>query len=223
MKAERRRVVLLGGTGFIGRAVARRLVDRGDDVVAIVRAGSEAKLPGGVRALRGDVTSAASFAGALDSGTTLVALAGIAHPSPAKASLFRSFDLKTGLAAVQATRERQIRQLIYLSVAQPAPIMRAYADVRRQVEGAIVMQRLPATILRPLYVLGPGRQWPIFLAPLYWIAKRVPSLRESALRLDFVSLATLTQALVAAIDHPPAATQIWDVPRIKIESGGGQQ
>ncbi len=34
---QRRRVWITGATGFIGRAVVRRLVDRGDDVVAVVR------------------------------------------------------------------------------------------------------------------------------------------------------------------------------------------
>jgi len=31
-----------------------------------------------------------------------------------------------------------------------------------------------ATILRPWYVLGPGRRWPIFLKPMYWFMERVP-------------------------------------------------
>jgi hypothetical protein len=37
-----------------------------------------------------------------------------------------------------------------------------------------------ATILRPWYVLGPGRQWPLLLKPMYWLMERIPATRESA-------------------------------------------
>jgi nucleoside-diphosphate-sugar epimerase len=51
------RVLVTGGTGFIGHHVCRRFVDRGDHVVALVRSpGKAARLPAGVEPLKGDLS-----------------------------------------------------------------------------------------------------------------------------------------------------------------------
>jgi len=57
------RALVTGATGKIGNAVARRLADRGDEVVALVRDPAKARelLPEGVELARGDVTDPASL------------------------------------------------------------------------------------------------------------------------------------------------------------------
>jgi len=73
-----------------------------------------------------------------------------------------------------------------------------------------------ATILRPWYVVGPGHRWPIILTPLYALAACVPLWRPAAGRLGLVSLEQMTQALVRAVEKPPAsALTIVDVPGIR--------
>src|SRR3954471_2183137 len=58
------RILLTGATGKIGNAVARRLSERGDEVVALVRDPDRARelLPAGVELARGDVTDPDSLA-----------------------------------------------------------------------------------------------------------------------------------------------------------------
>jgi nucleoside-diphosphate-sugar epimerase/phosphohistidine swiveling domain-containing protein len=58
------RVLVTGGTGVFGRAVAERLTWLGNDVVAMAR--REQPLPDGVRFVAGDVRDAASVARAMD-------------------------------------------------------------------------------------------------------------------------------------------------------------
>ena len=64
---------------------------------------------------------------------------------------------------------------VYVSVAQPAPIMHAYIAVRQEGESAIGRAGLTATILRPWYVLGPEHWWPVALMPLYAAARLLPA------------------------------------------------
>ena len=118
---------------------------------------------------------------------------------------------------VQPSRSRGALQLVYVSVAHPAPLMRAYVEVRSAGEAAIRSAGLTATILRPWYVLGPGHRWPIALVPIYAAARLVPSLRAGAERLGLVTLAQMVAALVAAVEHPPApgAIRIVEVPEIR--------
>jgi uncharacterized protein YbjT (DUF2867 family) len=107
--------------------------------------------------------------------------------------------------------------LVYVSVAQPAPVMRAYIAARAQGEQSIVEAGLTATILRPWYVLGPGRRWPSFLLPLYKLAETFPATRPGARRLAFVTLEQMVNALIYAVELPPPAGQrrVMDVPAIK--------
>src|SRR5262249_32659776 len=107
--------------------------------------------------------------------------------------------------------------LVYVSVAQPAPMMQAYIDARVAGEAAIAKAGLTATILRPWYVLGPGHRWPYLLLPFYAIAERIPSTRDGARRLGLVTLAQMARALVAAVESPPTAgaTRIAGVPEIR--------
>jgi uncharacterized protein YbjT (DUF2867 family) len=75
-------------------------------------------------------------------------------------------------ASVEAARATGVRHLVYVSVAHPAPVMRAYIAVRQEGERLIRASGLAATILRPWYVLGPGHRWPYLLLLRYWAACR---------------------------------------------------
>jgi uncharacterized protein YbjT (DUF2867 family) len=154
---------------------------------------------------------------ALKPGDTVVHLVGTPHPSPAKAKEFQRVDLPSIRATVAAARRVRISHLIYVSVAQPAPVMRAYLEVRAAGEAMIREAKLTATILRPWYVLGPGHWWPVALLPLYKITELLPSTRESAQRLGLVTLKQMVQALVGAVENPPEAgmIRIVDVPGIR--------
>lgn len=115
----------------------------------------------------GNALDGASYADKIRPADTFVQLVGVSHPSPAKAAEFRAIDLPSGLGAIAAARPAGIRHFVYLSVAQPAPMMRAYIAVRGECEAAIEASGLNATILRPWYVLGPGHRWPYLLIPMY--------------------------------------------------------
>ena len=86
-------VFVTGGTGYIGRPLIEALHARGNEVHALVRRDSIARLPVGARAVVGDALDAASFASAIPAGAAVVHLVGTPHPSPAKAAQFRGVDL----------------------------------------------------------------------------------------------------------------------------------
>ncbi len=71
------RVVVTGGAGFIGRSVIRRLVARGDDVIAIVRDPSRVRDLPGVALVAGDLSSIAQLRGQVAGADAVIHLAGI--------------------------------------------------------------------------------------------------------------------------------------------------
>ncbi len=162
-----RHVFITGGTGFMGRRLIAELLPRGHQVHALVRQGSEAKLPPGCTAVVGNALKKESYAAHVRPADTFVQLVGMTHPNPAKAEEFRAVDLGSARAAISAAVEAGIAQFVYVSVAQPAPVMKFYLRVRAECEEMIRASGLDAIILRPWYVLGPGRRWPYLLAPIY--------------------------------------------------------
>lgn len=212
-----RHVLVTGGTGYIGRRLIARLVERGHRVRVLARAASVDRVPRGALAVVGDALDADSILNALRDGDTLVHLVGTPHPTPSKAAEFTRVDLASALAATDAARRRAIAQMIYVSVAQPAPAMRAYVAARATGEAAIREAALTATILRPWYVLGPGHWWPLVLLPMYAVAQLVPPFRDGARRLGLVTLNAMVTALVASVETPPSRGTIAtvDVPGIR--------
>jgi uncharacterized protein YbjT (DUF2867 family) len=163
----------------------------------------------------GDALDASSYAGHLAGSDTFVHLVGVAHPSPAKAQEFRRIDLVAAQSAIALATQRRIRHFIYVSVAQPAPTMKAYIEVRAQCEQTLRQSGMNATILRPWYVLGPNHRWPYFLLPVYWVAEHLPMTKDGARRLGLVTVRQMVTALVAAVEHVPQGIRMVDVPAIR--------
>ena len=210
-----RKIFVTGASGYLGRRVIPQLIARGHGVRALVRRGSEGRLPAGCEPIVGDALEASSFAGRVAPCDTLLQLVGVPHPSPAKAALFRSVDLASLRASVEAAVPAGVSHFVYVSVAHPAPAMKAYWQARAEGEQTLRESGLTATILRPWYVLGPGHRWPYLLLPGYWLLERLPQTRDGARRLGLVTLAQMARAIVFAVENPPKALRVVEVPEIR--------
>ena len=196
-------ICITGGTGYIGSRLIPLLANGGHSLTTVVRSGSEKKIPAGIAIVIADPLAENSYTEQIRGCDTFIHLIGVPHPSPAKAAQFRAVDLPSIQIAARAARDARIAHFIYLSVAQPAPMMEAFIAVRAEGEALLRASGMKATFVRPWYVLGPGHWWPYALVPFYWIAEMLPATRESARRLGLVSLSQMLRALVWAVDHPP--------------------
>jgi uncharacterized protein YbjT (DUF2867 family) len=210
-------ILITGGTGYIGRNLIPPLIARNHRVRVLARQESVARVPAGATTVIGDALDDQSVASALRTGDTLIHLVGTPHPTPSKADQFEKVDLVSIRASVNAARQVGIDHLVYVSVAHPAPIMQAYLWVRTLGETMIREAEITATILRPWYVLGPGRQWPKLILPLYKLAEWFPGTQATAERLGLVTIEQFITALISAAENPPIRGQrrIIDVPAIK--------
>jgi len=172
-------------------------------------------LPPGALGIPGDALRMDSYSNDVQGSDTFVHLIGTPHPTPAKAQQFRHVDLVSVQVALRAASEAGVRQFVYLSVAQPAPVMKAFIDVRRAGEAMIRESGSNATFVRPWYILGPGHRWPYAILPIYWVLERLPNTRESAQRLGLVTINQMLNALEWSIENPPAGIRIVDVPQIR--------
>ncbi len=113
------RVVITGGTGLIGSAVARDLGAAGHDAVILTRnLGKTGTLPPGVRAAQWDGRTAEGWKTLLDGQTAIVHLAGDAIASgrwtAEKKRRIRDSRVASGGAVLQAIREAKEKPLALL-------------------------------------------------------------------------------------------------------------
>jgi uncharacterized protein YbjT (DUF2867 family) len=213
--ADSRRVFITGGTGYIGSSLIPILLERDHRVRVLVRPGSKAKLPAACEVVSGNALDANSYRQLIRPADTFIHLVGVPHLSSATAAELRAIDLVAAREAIGACTELGVHHFIYLSVAHPAPIRRDYIAVRSECEQMIQDRHLNSTILRPWYVLGPGRRWPYALLPFYKLCEWLPFTRAAALRLGLVTLEQLILALVQAVESPVEGTRIAGVPEIR--------
>jgi len=209
-----RDVFVTGGTGYVGSPLIEALLARGHIVRALTRAASASRLPAGAVSVTGNALEPAGWTAHIAPADTFVHLIGTPHPSPLKAAEFQSVDLVSVRTAVQAAAAAGVRHFVYVSVAHPAPMMHAFVAVRQQGEAMIADSRLPATILRPWYILGPGHRWPYVLVPMYALMRLVPSLKAGAERLALLPRQAVIDTIVRCIESPPDRLTVLEAPQI---------
>ncbi|MEO8399749.1 MAG: NAD(P)H-binding protein [Ignavibacteriaceae bacterium] len=209
------KIFITGGTGYIGSRLIPRLLNNGFEVTALVRKGSENKLNVNCNKVIGNPFDGKTFEQKISPADIFIQLVGVPHPSPAKAKQFREIDLISGIESINAAKKSGIKKFIYISVAHPAPIMKEYQEVRKEVETNLINSGLNYIIVRPWYVLGPGHYWAYVLKPAYYILKKLQSTKETAERLDLININQLIEFLVEIIKHNNFTNEIFEVPQIK--------
>jgi uncharacterized protein YbjT (DUF2867 family) len=213
---NKKTVFITGATGYMGTRLVRRLVEKGHRIIALVRKGSEQKVPPGAEIVIGNPFDAKTFQQYIPGGSVFVQLLGVAHPSPKKAKQFKEIDSKSLKASADAAVSAGINHFIYLSVAmEPVRFMQAYQEVRKEGEEYCLIKEFNCTFIRPWYVLGPGHWWPVLLLPAYGLAKLIPSLRKKASATGLVTIRQMIQVLVNAVEDEPLPVRILEIKDIR--------
>ncbi|HZC46458.1 MAG TPA: SDR family NAD(P)-dependent oxidoreductase, partial [Candidatus Acidoferrum sp.] len=114
-------VALAGGSGFIGRAIARRLIAGGIKVRVLTRNREKARaqldLPG-VDFVPADIAQPASLKDALNGAETVVdAIQFDGYPveNPRRGLTFERIDYGGAIALIDAAKQAGVKQFIYIS------------------------------------------------------------------------------------------------------------
>jgi dihydroflavonol-4-reductase len=111
------RFLVTGATGKIGHAVALRLAERGDDVVALVRSPAKAReaLPAGVELAGGDVTEPESVRRAMESVDGVFNCMGLFEQWFADPGIFERVNAEGARTVIAAARDAGVKRAVHTS------------------------------------------------------------------------------------------------------------
>ncbi|HXS37780.1 MAG TPA: NAD(P)H-binding protein [Flavipsychrobacter sp.] len=209
-------VFITGGTGYIGKRFINLLLKDGYSVKALIRKGSENKLPEGCSYIVANPFNENTFAKDIPAGCTFIQLLGTSHPGPKKKDLFKTIDLLSAQVSAKAAKLAGAGHFVYVSVAQtPTNVMKDFQQCRAEGEIAIKETGVKATFIRPWYVVGPGHYWPLFFLPVFKILELIPATSKKAKALRLVSLHQMLKALLYVVQNPPDNLRIMEIDQIR--------
>jgi uncharacterized protein YbjT (DUF2867 family) len=208
-----RQVVVLGGTGFVGRAFAARCAAHGMKwhlrvaTRRLVHGAVLRPLPG-LDLVEADVHDPQALARVVGGADAVVNLVAILH---GRAADFQRVHVDLPRAISRACRAAGVGRLIHVSalgVGPQAPSM----YLRSKTDGELALREAgPApTILRPSVVFGDEDRFLNLFAGLQALSPFVPLPCASAL-LQPVWVRDLAQALVCCVERPETAGQVYEV------------
>jgi uncharacterized protein YbjT (DUF2867 family) len=215
------RTAVLGGSGFIGRYVVKRLAARGDVIAVGCRNAEEAKFlkPMGdvgqivpVNVAIGDERLLPAYLAGNDA---LVNCVGILREKGPQ-----SFELvhHTGPAKLaRLAREAGIRHFVHLSaIGADSRSSSAYARTKAAGEQAVRDAFPTVTILRPSVVFGPEDQFFNRFAAMAMVSPVMPLIGGGETRFQPVYVGDVADAVVRCLEDPTTASRVYELGGPKI-------
>lgn len=228
------RLLLTGATGFLGKAVARRLTtDARFQVIASLRRESTNLIPGIKSVFVGDMDADTDWSAALSDVEVVIHSAARVHimDDVARNPLleFRKVNFEGTMALANQAVENGVKRFIFISSIKvngeetlpgkpysadddPKPVD-PYGISKAETEQALLnlasTSGMQVVIIRPVLVYGPGVK-ANFLSLMKWLNRGVPlPLGGIKNKRSLVALDNLVDLIYTCIDHPAAINQVF--------------
>lgn len=156
------KVLVTGGTGFVGRYLCTELDERGHDVTAMARSPDSDAVPAGVETVEGDVTDPDSLEGPIedqDAVVHLVALSPLYKPDGGEETHYE-IHLGGTENVISVMESHGVSRLVHMSAVGADPNGNtAYIRAKGRAEEVVRESGLDWTIFRPSIVFGEGGEF----------------------------------------------------------------
>ena len=206
-------VFVTGSTGFVGNHVLHELVEKGHQVKALVRPGSEHKLkrPDDVETIPGTVEEIADLIQGMQGCEAAIHLVGIIRAFPSQDITFERLHTEAAANVIGAAKEAKVQRLLHMSALgarEDGPT--AYLRTKFAAEELVRQSGLNYTIFRPSLIFGRGGEAIKMFADM--VKKYVvPIIGDGQYRFQPVSVTTVAQGFEKGLDPETANDQTLDV------------
>ena len=149
-------ILVIGGTGFVGRAVVKRLLQLGENVRVVSRNAPEDTLRlKGVSYVQANLLDSEAISRHFDGVKTVINLVGIIRPT--RKQSFEQAHVETVRSLIAVMKNSPARRLIHMSALGTRPHAASnYHRTKWEGEEVVRQSGLDWTIMRPGLIVGPG-------------------------------------------------------------------
>ena len=207
------KILITGGTGFVGTHLVNRLLYGGHQVAVLARTPSKTRnrYNRPVEAVAGDVLDRESLAAAAAGRDALIHLVGIIHESGPQT--FDRMHREAAENAVFAAERAGVKRYLHMSaMASSEDAPSEYARTKAAGEKAVRASSLAWTIFRPSIIYGPGDGFVNLLAPIVRNNPGfIPVIGPGTTRLMPVSVFDVARVFADALEKPEARGRSYEV------------
>ncbi|MDR2012502.1 MAG: complex I NDUFA9 subunit family protein [Rhodanobacter sp.] len=211
MKAQK--IVVLGGTGFVGRHLVPRLQRDGHTIVVLSRNREQhrelAVLPR-VSVVNADVYAAASLGRHLAGADAAINLIGILNERGSNGRGFHKAHVEATQTLIAACVTAGVPRLLQMSALRAGEGESFYLKTRGEAEECVKAAPLAWTIFQPSVIFGPHDGLFFRFAPLLRVAALLPLARAQA-KFAPVYVRDVAEAFARALAHPHTAGRVYEL------------
>jgi NADH dehydrogenase len=206
------KVLVTGGTGFVGSRIVHALRAEGRDVRALVRRPERgAHLASmGVELATGDVTDAASLVAAAEGCTHVVHLVAILKGKPSDFERIMTRGTQNVIAAAKGAGVERFVLMSALGTTSTTKDVVPYFGAKFAMEQDTVASGLEYTIFRPSFVFGRGGALQTFMKQVRY-SPVVTVIGSGKQRIQPIWIDDVAEHFSRALDTPAAANKTFEI------------
>ena len=195
-------VLVTGATGFLGRRVVRKLIERGDQVRCLVHTPGKERIFShrDVEVQYGSIREPSTLSNAFYDVDTVVHLVGIIRPR--RQNSFEEIHREGTANVLTAAKEVGVKHFLYVSAIGSADDKTyPYFYTKWLGEREVIESGIPYTIFRPSILYGEGDEFLNVLAGLVRLCPIVPVIGSGNNRMQPLAADDLAQCIATTIDR----------------------
>ncbi|NIM19301.1 MAG: NAD(P)H-binding protein [Candidatus Latescibacteria bacterium] len=207
------KVLITGGTGYVGSAVRRCLREIGHNVRLLVREGSEKKLNSseGYDVVTGDILNSNSCLRACDGMDAVVHLVGIIREFPLEGITFEDLHVAATFNIADAARRMGAGRFVHMSaLGSGENASSVYHRTKYAAEQVVRRSQLQWTIFRPSVIFEKGSE---FIQTLTELVRRryVPVIGGGKTFMQPIALSDVCTCMCHAVTMPETHSQVYEL------------
>ncbi|MGC6517791.1 MAG: complex I NDUFA9 subunit family protein [Candidatus Puniceispirillaceae bacterium] len=213
---QNKTVTVIGGAGFVGRAIVEKLAKQGARVIILCRNATKAKAlkplgdVGQITAISGDALSDDALESVIAPADYIINLVGILAPSGTQSFEAVQATLPGRIATI--AKAHNIEKIVHLSaIGADLKSKSRYAVTKAEGERALLRGFSPVTILRPSIIFGPGDGFFNRFGQMAMIAPALPVIGGGKNLMQPVFVGDVADAVIAALANKDTNDQIFEL------------
>jgi uncharacterized protein YbjT (DUF2867 family) len=208
------KLVVLGGSGFVGRHLVARLAADGHDVTLLSRnlaANPMRLLPPGVVLREADVYDPVVLRRCIAGADAVINLVGILNEAGDSGRGFRRAHVELTTAVIDAMRFAGVRRLLQMSALNAGRGQSHYLKSRGEAEAAVRASGLDWTIFEPSVIFGHGDGLFCRFTALLKLANPVLPLARAGAKFAPVYIGDVVEAFVRALRDRRTIGEVYEL------------